>query len=191
MELAREKGMIRVRDLTERGLHPENLYRLCAKGKILRISRGLYAPTETEPTTFRSLAEVSAKVPRGVICLLSALRYHEIGTQAPHEVWLAVERNTRAPKIDTPMVRVVKISGEAFTEGIDIHEIEGVAVQVYSPAKIVADCFKFRNKIGLDVALEALRDCKDRRICTNEELWHYAKICRVANVIRPYLEVLS
>jgi predicted transcriptional regulator of viral defense system len=129
-------------------------------------------------------------VPHGTVCLLSALRFHELTTQAPFEVWLAINGKARTPQEDILPLRIVYMSGQALSAGVEEHQIEGVPVRVYNPAKTVADCFKYRNKIGLDVALEALRDCWRKRRSTADELWHYAKICRVSNVMRPYLASL-
>ncbi|MEK6653874.1 MAG: transcriptional regulator, partial [Thermodesulfobacteriota bacterium] len=141
-------------------------------------------------TENRSVAEAGKKVPGGVVCLLSALRLHGLTTQSPFEVWMAIDRKARLPKSDSPKLRVVRYSGEALTAGVEIRRIEHVPVRVYGVAKTVADCFKYRNKIGLDVALEALRESRRERACTMDEIWRYAKICRVANVMRPYLEAV-
>jgi predicted transcriptional regulator of viral defense system len=192
LELARQVGIIRVRDLAFYGLHPENLRRLCAQGLLVRTRRGLYTPADAAVTENRSLAEVAKREPSGVVCLLSALQFHGLTTQLPFEVWLAVDRaldrRTRRNKTDRLPLRLVRFSGPAFTFGIEAHRIEGVGVKVYSPAKTVADCFKFRYKIGLDVALEALRDCWKQRRATMDELYEAARVCRVAKVMRPYLE---
>lgn len=142
-------------------------------------------------TEHHSLAEVCKRVPHGVICLLSALRFHELTTQNPFEVWIAVDIKAREPKLEPLQVRVVRFSGKALTEGVEEMTIEGVRVRVYNPAKTVADCFKYRNKVGRDVALEALRDCLSQRKATRGEIWSYAQICRVANVMRPYLEAVT
>ncbi len=138
-----------------------------------------------------SLLEVNCRVPKAVICLLSALKFHEIGTQVPNEIWIAIDVKAWAPKIDSPAVRIVRFSGNALHFGIQQKKINGLKIRVFSPAKTVADCFKFRNKIGTDVALEALRDCYRKRKASMDELWEAAKVCRVANVMRPYLESLS
>ena len=127
-------------------------------------------------------------MPRGVVCLLSALRAHGIGTQSPFEVWVAIPPHSPTPKLDHPALRVVRMSGASLTEGIELVEIEGVTVQMFNASKTVADCFKFRNKIGLDVALEALRDGWSQHKLTMDALWHYAMVDRVTNVMRPYLE---
>jgi predicted transcriptional regulator of viral defense system len=189
--LVREKGILRVRDLGAHGIHPEYLRRLCGEGVLARAARGIYVSASAVPTENRTLVEACKRVPHGVICLLSALRFHGLTTQMPFEVWMAIDRRARRPQEKQLPLRVVRFSGAAFTTGVEEHAIEGVKVAVYSVAKTVADCFKFRNKIGLDVALEALRDCRKRRLATADELWRAARICRVANVMRPYMEALS
>jgi predicted transcriptional regulator of viral defense system len=128
---------------------------------------------------------------KGVVCLLSALRFHDLTTQSPFEVWLAIGEKSRLPKQENPQLRIVRFSAKALTYGVQSHRIEGVPVRVFTPAKTVADCFRYRNKIGLDVALEALRDCKRKRKATMDEIWKAAKVCRMANVMRPYLESIS
>lgn len=189
--LAGETGIIRPRDLDKYGIPREYLRRLCDKGVLERQARGIYALRGAEMTEHHSLVQASMRVPKGVVCLLSALRFHGITTQSPFEIWLAIDRKARLPKVEGVPLRLVRFSGEALTEGVEQHRIEGVDVSVYCPAKTVADCFKYRNKIGLDVALEALRECRRERRCTMGDLWRYAKVCRVANVMRPYLEALS
>jgi predicted transcriptional regulator of viral defense system len=147
-------------------------------------------PADMEVTEHHSLAEASKRVPHGVVCLLSALSYHEIGTQNPYQGWMAIGRTARMPKTDGVAVRVFRFSGPALEYGVEEHEIEGVIVRVYNPAKTVADCFKYRNKIGLDVALEALRDCWRHRKATMGQIREAAEVCRVATVMRPYMESL-
>lgn len=191
LKLARQMGVLRVRDLTSRGIHPEYLRRLCRQGLLTRAGRGLYVAADAEISVHHGLVQAGKRVPHGVICLLSALQFHELGTQSPHEVWMALDRRAARPRMDYPPLRIVRFSGQALTEGIEEHKIEGVRVRVYSPAKTVADCFKYRNKIGLDVALEALRECWRTRRCTMDGLWRYAKVCRVQNVMRPYLEAMT
>jgi len=188
ISLAKASGIIRVRDLTEQGIHPEYLRRLCEKGLLMKMSRGVYIPADSEVSQNVGLAQVAKRVPHGVVCLLSALQFHNIGTQSPFEVWIAIDRKAARPRIDYPPLRIVRFSGKALSTGIEKHQIEGIEVKIFNKAKTVADCFKYRNKIGLDVALEALKDCRQRRLCTNDQLWEYAKICRVANVMKPYLE---
>lgn len=190
LQIVRDTGMIRARDLAARGISPTHLQRLYEQGLLLRSGRGIYLPAEADLDEKASLTEVALRVPAGIICLLSALQFHGLTTQLPHQVWIALPLRTHTPHLDYPPVRVVHLSGEALTAGIEEHVINNVKVRVYGPAKTVADCFKFRNKIGLDVALEALRDCWNKRQASMDEIWHYAKICRVANVMRPYLECL-
>ena len=189
--LARESGIIRPRDLEAYGIPREYLRRLCDKGVLERQSRGIYTLRDAEFTEHHSLMQACKRLPKGVVCLLSALRFHGFTTQAPFEIWMAIDRKARLPKVEGVPLHLVRFSGEALTEGVERHGIEGVEVRVYCPAKTVADSFKYRNKIGLDVALEALRECRRERRCTVDDLWRFAKICRVANVMRPYLEALS
>ena len=191
LELIREAGILRPRDLDAHGIPREYLARLHRRGLVKRIDRGLYVLPDAEPDAYHSLAQVAKRVPHGVICLLSALRFHELTTQSPFQVWIAVDVKSRQPKQNVVPMRVVRFSGKALHAGIEEHTIEGVTVRIYSAAKTVVDCFKYRNKIGLDVALEALRDCCRQRKCGNNELWRYAQICRVANVMRPYLEAVE
>jgi predicted transcriptional regulator of viral defense system len=191
LELACREGMLRAKDAVERGFHHECLRRLCEKGLLVRVARGLYVPADKDFGAHQTLAEVAKRVPRGVVCLLSALRFHEIGTQLPHEVWVAIDRKAALPQVGRLPMHIVRFSGPALTEGIEERNIGGVRVKVYCPAKTVADCFKYRNKIGLDVALEAMRNCRQQRKATMDELWRYAKICRVANVMQPYLEATT
>jgi len=190
LALIRRAGILRPRDLEPHGIPRQYLRLLHKRGLVRRVGRGLYVLPDEEPTEHHTLAEACKRVPNGVVCLLSALRFHGLTTQAPFEVWLAIGRQAWKPRVDAPPVRFVRFSGKALEEGVEEHNIEGVTVKVYCAAKTVADCFKYRNKIGLDVAIEALRDCRRQRAATNDELWHYAKICRVARVMRPYLEAI-
>lgn len=191
LRLVREVGVFRARDLAAHGIPREYLRRLESQGFLVRESRGLYRVREAPVTEHHSLAAICKKVHHGVVCLLSALRFHELTTQAPFEVWLAIDRKARRPKAEDLPLRLVRFSGPALRQGIEEHSIEGVRVRVYNPAKTVADCFKYRNKIGLDVAIEALRDYRRQRHANLNNLWRYAKICRVAAVMRPYLEALA
>jgi predicted transcriptional regulator of viral defense system len=191
LALAERQPLLRARDLTAQALPTVMLSRLVATGKLERMARGVYSLPGRALSEHRSLAEVALRAPRGVVCLLSALRVHGIGTQAPFEVWLAIPPHTPTPRIDQPALRVVRMSGPALTEGIEPIEIDGVQVPVFNVAKTVADCFKYRNKIGLDVALEALHDGWAQRKLTMDALWHYAAVNRVANVMRPYLESVT
>ena len=191
LALARRSGVLRIRDLKAHGIHPEYARRLLAQGLLVKSGRGLYTAADAGFTAHHSLAEVCKRVPHGVVCLLSALRFHGLTTQAPFEVWIAIDSKARLPKLDNIKLRVLRFSRKALTEGVEIHKIEGVPVKVYNPAKSVADCFKCRNKIGADVALEALRDCWRKRKATMDDLWKYAKVCRMAKVMKPYLESIT
>jgi predicted transcriptional regulator of viral defense system len=190
LDLVREQGVVRSSDLKSRGIPREYLSRLHSEGVLERASRGVYYLPETELTEHHSLAEAAKIAPKGIVCLLSALKFHDLTTQSPFEVWVAIDPKAYRPTGDGVPLRVVRFSGPALTSGVEEHLIEGVPVRIYSPAKTVADCFKYRNKIGLDVALESLRDYRKRRHAGVDELWKYAKICRVANVMRPYMEAL-
>jgi predicted transcriptional regulator of viral defense system len=187
---ARARPVLQARALAKLSIHPQEISRLVERGDLRRVGRGRYVlPTSNLSENF-GLALVAEAAPRAVVCLLSALRFHDIGTQAPHEVWIAVARGAARPRLDYPPARVAVFSGTAFTFGIERHMIDGVSVQIYSAAKTVADCFKYRNKIGLDIALEALREGLRAKRFTRDELWSAAKVCRVTAVIRPYLEAL-
>lgn len=191
LDLAAERGLIRPRDLTERGLPTVALTRLVRHGRLQRVGRGLYSLPDRPVSEHNALAEVARKHPQAIVCLLSALRFHDLTTQSPFEVWLAIPNKARAPKMDYPPLRIVRFSGEALTVGVEDHVIDGVSVRVTSVARTVADCFKFRNKIGLDVALEALQEAWRAKRVSMDELWRYATLCRVTNVMRPYMESLS
>ena len=191
LALAGRRPLLHSRDLTAQALPTVVLSRLVAAGKLERVARGVYSLPERALSEHRSLAEVALRAPRGVVCLLSALRVHGIGTQAPFEVWLAIPPHTPTPRLEQPTLRVVRMSGPALSEGVEPIGIDGVQVPVFNANKAVADCFKFRNKIGLDVALEALRDGWAQRKLTMDVLWHYAAVNRVANVMRPYLESVA
>jgi predicted transcriptional regulator of viral defense system len=191
LRLIKKAGVLRARDLDEHGIPRTYLRFLQDEGLIRRVGRGLYVAEGVDATEDHSYAEAAKAVPHGVICLLSALRMHDLTTQAPFEVWLAIDVKARKPKVEYPPLRVVRFSGAALTAGGEVRKVEGVEVKLYSPAKTVADCFKFRNKIGLDVALEALRESLRQRKATRDEIHHMAQVCRVANVMRPYMESLT
>ena len=190
LELAHSIGVLRPRDLRQYGIPTDYLVRLYQRGYLDRIARGLYVLAEASPSENRTLAEVCKRVPNGVVCLLSALRYHGVTTQLPSEVWLAIASNARRPREPRLPIKIVHLSGAALVEGVEEHDVEGVGVRVYGVAKTVADCFKHRNKIGVDIAVEALRDCLEQKRCSRDDIWKYAKVCRVANVMRPYLEAM-
>ncbi len=191
LQLVKKQGTVRPRDLAERDIPPDYLDRLYRRGLVERVARGVYAWPEAEVTEHHTLAEAARLVPRGVVCLLSALRFHGLTTQSPHELWLALPPKAWSPRVKYPKLRVMRFSGPALSEMVEEHPVEGVQIRVYTPAKTVADCFKFRNKVGSDVALEALRDCWRSRKATMDELWTAARICRMTNVMRPYLESIA
>lgn len=184
-------GVFRLKEAKALGLHPEQVRRLVRQGHLTRLGRGLYALASAEPSEFHTLAEVAKLVPSGIVCLLTALRFHGLGTQHPREVWLAVDRRAAIPRLDVAPVRIVRMSGAALTSGIEEHEVEGVTVRVTNPARTVVDCFKFRNKVGVDVAVEALRDYRRLRKGTVDELWHQADQLRMTRVIRPYWDAIA
>ena len=190
LQLLNEKKLIRPRDLKPLGISRVPLNRLFAKKKIIRIGRGLYTKPEAIEEEKRSLIEVCELVPEGVICLLTALKFHDIGTQNPHQVWLAIDRKAKSPRHGNVKLRIVRFSGKALHFGIEEHIQYGTKIKVTNPAKTIADCFKYRNKIGLDVAIEALREGWSNREFTMDELYRAAKICRVDSIVRPYTEAL-
>jgi predicted transcriptional regulator of viral defense system len=190
LKLARRRQGVTTRDMADAGIHRQVLSRLVEAGQLERVSRGLYRLPEHPITENHALAIVATTVPRGVVCLLSALQFHGIGTQLPFEVWIAIDRRSRRPALNYPPLHVVRYTGEALTEGIETHRVEGRPVLVYGIAKTLADCFKYRNKIGLDVALEALREAWRGRRFKMDEIERFAAICRVRRVMQPYLEAL-
>ena len=190
LELAREKGIIRSKDVEEGGCSRNYLYEMRRAGALRRLSAGLYALPDAPITEHSLLVEVAKRVPQGVVCLISALAYHGLSTQIPHEIWLAVPKGFRRPKIAYPPLNLTYVSGQAYSFGVMEHVMGGVTVRIYSPAKTVADCFKFRSKVGLDVALEALREVWRSRKATVDELMEAAEVDRVSKVMRPYLEVI-
>lgn len=191
VDLVRSRGLIRPRDLEPLEISRISLTRAVRRGELERVGRGLYGLPERQVSEHGALAEVARRVPKGVVCLLSALRFHGLTTQAPFQIWLAIDNKAVAPRLDYPPLRIVRFSGAALTEGVEEHVVDGVVVRITGVAKTVADCFKYRNKIGLDVALEALREAWRERRMTSDDLWRHAKTCRVANVMRPYLDSLT
>ncbi|MCX4030333.1 type IV toxin-antitoxin system AbiEi family antitoxin domain-containing protein [Spartinivicinus marinus] len=191
LKLVGSHGLIRSHDLDAVNVPRVTLTRMVRRGLLVRVDRGLYSIPDRSVSEHTSLAEVSRKNPQALVCLLSALQFHGLTTQAPFEVWIAIPNKAHAPAIEYPPLRVVRFSGKSLIEGVEDHLVEGVTVHITCVAKTVADCFKFRNKIGLDVALEALNESWQNRRVQIDELWRYASICRVTNVIRPYLESLT
>lgn len=187
----KKHGPCRTREIEAAGYRRQDLQYLIKSGKVERLARGIYQVAKSDILTNPSYAELFLRSPKVVICLLSALHFHELTTQLPHQVWIAVETNSRAPKLAYPPLRVVHFSGQAFAKGIEIHKVDGIAFRVYSVAKIVADLFKMRNKIGLDVAMEALREALRAGKTTRAEIVKMAKICRMEKIMRPYLEMAA
>ncbi len=188
--LAQTKGLLHTRDVAKEGIPRQYLKIACERRALERLGRGLYSIPNQLIGENISLAEVCTVAPRGVICLLSALRFHNLTTQLPSDVWLAIGQKDRRPKIETVAVRVFRFSQASLTSGVEIHTMHGVEIKVFSPAKTVADCFKYRNKIGLDVSIESLRDCLRLRKATVDELIKQSRICRVEKVMKPYLEAM-
>lgn len=191
LSLVRQKGLLRASDLAAIDAPRVVLTRLTAAGLLEKIGRGLYSLPGTQGSENESLAAIATKVPQAVFCLLTALQFHELGTQLPRQIWIAMPRGSHAPRIDYPPIKMVQFTGEAYTAGVETVERDGIKLRVYDVAKTVADCFKHRNKIGLDVALEALKDARAQNKASSDDLWRYAKVCRVANVMRPYLESIG
>ena len=191
LSLARQKGLLRASDLDAIEAPRVVLTRLIEGGLLERVSRGLYRLPSHPGSEHEGLATVAAKVPQAVFCLLTALQFHELTTQLPRQVWIAMPRGSHVPRVDYPPIKMVQMTGAVYTAGIEEHLRDGVTLRVYSAAKTVADCFKHRNKIGLDVALEALKDARAERMASADDLWRYAKVCRVGNVMRPYLEAIE
>ncbi|MBX9929410.1 MAG: type IV toxin-antitoxin system AbiEi family antitoxin domain-containing protein [Gemmatimonadaceae bacterium] len=191
LDLARESGYVTSRDAARAGVHSQAITRMVREGELERVSAGGYRVVGAEISEHHAFVVACAAAPTGVICLLSALTFHQIGTQLPAQLWLAIERGQRAPKLHSLVLRTVQFSGAAYQEGIESHEIDRHQVRVYSVAKTIADLFKFRNRIGVDVAVEALRESwRDRRF-RMEDLERAARACRVERVLRPYIEAVT
>lgn len=191
LSLVRQRRLLRPMEVAEVGATRQHLARLVERGLVVKHARGLYGLADDDVTEQHSLAEACKRVPHGVICLLSALHFHGLTTQLPSEVWLAVPRAAWRPQFASLRLRHVFLPDAALRASIESHVIEGVTVRVFTAARTVADCFKFRNKIGVDIGIEALRELRRRKLATPDDLWREAKRCRVANVIRPYLEAVS
>jgi len=183
-------GILRTAQALRAGIHPGTLYTMRDNGTLEIVSRGVYRLADSEPLGNPDLVTVATRIPLGVVCLISALSFHDLTTQIPHEVHVALPRGAEEPRLDHPPVRSYRFSGEAFTEGVELHKIDGVSVRIYNPEKTLADCFKFRNRIGLDTAVEAVRFYRERRTVKIDQLMHYASVCRVKKIIRPYLEAI-
>jgi len=188
--IKKHSGVIRTSEALKAGIHPRVLYSLRDNRKIEQVSLGVYRLSELPPISNPDLVAVALRIPRAVICLVSALSFHHLTTQIPHEVAIALARGTETPRIDFPPISVHRFAEAAFHAGIEKHEIDGVVIRVYSPEKTIADCFKFRNKLGMDVVLEALKFYKERSQFKVDELLRYGHVCRVANIMKPYLETM-
>ena len=191
LSLARQMGVLRPSQLKEYGVQRAVLARLTAAGQLEKVARGLYRLPDAPVSERESLVTIAVKVPQAVFCLLSALQIHELTTQLPRQVWIAMPQGSHTPKIDYPPLKMVQFVGDAFTDGVEVVQADQVPLRVYCVAKTVADCFKHRNKIGIDVAIEALKDALAQKKASASDLWRFAKVCRVANVMRPYLEALG
>lgn len=184
-------GVLRSRDLVAGGVSRSKISRMAACGQLVRIARGLYAMPNFQSTEHSALATVAQRAPGVIFCLLTALRFHELTTQAPFEVWIAIGNKSHPPRLSYPPLRVVRLSAESLAVGVETHQVDGTTIRVTNVSKTVADCFKFRNKLGLDVALEALREARRMGKASTAALWRFAKIDRVSHVMRPYLESVA
>jgi len=191
LDLVHQKGLLRTSDLDAIDAPRVTLTRLTSAGLLDKVGRGLYRLPSHTGSEYEGLAVVATKVPQAVFCLLTALQFHELTTQLPRQVWIAMPRGSHVPRLDYPPIKMVQMTSDVYAAGVEEHQRDGVTLRVYGAAKTVVDCFKHRNKIGLDVALEALKDARAKRKATADDLWRYAKLCRVANVMRPYLEVIE
>lgn len=191
LRLIERQGLTRPKDLEAHGITRAQFSRLANEGLVLRQARGVYIVAHHAPTAEHTLAHVAKRVPHGIFCLLTALRFHGLTTQSPAEVWIALPEKAHRPRLDYPRLRVARFSGGALTEGVEEHRVEGVLLRIYSPAKTVADCFKYRNKIGIDVAVEALRDFSRKHRGRATDLARFARICRVSRVMQPYLDAIA
>jgi len=190
LELLKARPMLRLKDFAAQGIGPETLARLVRDEEVVRAARGLYQLPDAPVDASHVLAEASALVPKGVICLTSALQFHELTLQMPSAVWMAIDRTAWRPKIDYPPIRFVRFTGSALTEGVERHRIEGIEVPITNPARTIVDCFRYRTKVGLDVAMEGLREGLRRRKTTGDELWTYGKKARIWSAMRPYVEAM-
>lgn len=190
LKLASNQQILSAADVRKHGCSPQLLLGMYKAGKLQRLARGIYCLPDMQITEHQVVMEVCQRVPKAVLCLLTALQFHDIGTQSPHEVWIAMPEGAQSPTLDYPLLRITRLRGAAYSEGIETVVKQGVAIRTYSAAKTVTDCFKFRNKIGLEVAIEALKDAWRKRKISMDEVSYYAKINRVEKVIQPYLETV-
>ncbi len=190
LDLLKARGMLRLKEFVAEGIGPETLARLVREKAVVRPARGLYQLPDTQIEAAHALAEAAVLVPKGVVCLTSALQYHELTLQMPSVVWMAIDRVAWRPKIDYPPIRFVRFTGSALTEGVERHRIETIDVPITDPARTIVDCFRYRTKVGLDVAMEGLREGLRRRRCKPDQLWRYARKARVWSIMRPYVEAM-
>jgi len=183
-------SILRTNQILREGIHPDTLYTMRDSGSLVTVSRGVYRLADSSPLSSPDLVTVAVRIPTAVICLISSLSFHDLTTQIPHEVHVALPKGAEEPRLDHPPVRTYRFSAGTFTEGVEIHELDGIGVQIYSPEKTIADCFKFRGRIGLDTAIEALRLYRDRGDVRVNDIMQYSSICRVEKIIRPYLEAI-
>lgn len=191
LKIVKKRGVVRASELTKEGIPRVAISRLVSESKLERLAHGLYCLSGTELSEKEGLVIIGRRVPRAVFCLLTALQLHELTTQLPRKVWIAMPRGSHTPQIKYPPIKMMQYSDDAYAEGVEIMKSDKVNLKVYNLAKTIADCFKYRNKIGIDVAIEALKEAYSKNKVTMDDLWHYAKICRVASVMRPYLEAIS
>ena len=191
LQMAREQGVVKISNLTREGITRATVSRLVSENKLEKLAPGLYCLPEAELSEKESLIIIASRVPQAVFCLLTALQIHELTTQLPRKIWIAMPRGSHTPKIEYPPVKMVQYSEDVYVEGVEIIESDNIKMKVYNPAKTIADCFKHRTKIGIDVAIEALKEAYSKNKVSMDELWHYAKVCRVANIMRPYLETIQ
>jgi len=184
-------GMLRTGEALQLGIHPRTLYEMRDSGALERISRGVYRLTDLPPLSDPDLVAVATRIPQGVICLVSALAFHRLTREIPHYVYVALPRGGEPPRLEHPPLRIFWLTDAVFRAGVETHSLDGVSLHIYSPAKTIADCFKYRNKIGIGVAVEALRMLKERGDLDSDEILHFARICRVETVMMPYLQALT
>lgn len=191
LDLLKTKGMLRLRDFMAEHIEPETLARLLRDKKVVRPARGLYQLPEVQIDAAHTLTEATALVPKGIVCLISALQFHTLTLQMPSKVWMAIERSAWKPTISYPPIRFVRFSGWAMTDGVERYSIQSRKIPITNPARTIVDCFRYRNKIGIDIAMEGLREGIRHRKCTPDQLWQYAKRARIWTVMRPYVEAVA